>query len=256
MVWLWFGCDYSLLSQLCVDERFDGRSLAAAAVDYALMATHLKNHKNYNPHWLDKMNSLPSAVGCKVLSPPFIELIQKERKLISPKINACIENTKHVSPIPQEEEMRGEKRGHTLTEENTKRARMSSPIVESIGQKDHSAHSPPPIQLSSHSTTSPPPEQLPSQSTHSFFPEQFSSQSEHSTPSTQSVLYYASTDPAPLISTESTSSDPPPLFTTQVSTQSLPTMVLPSTESVDSPAPLFVSQGVNQEQEDVPLFSF
>ena len=50
--------DYSMLSQLCVEERFDGRSLAAAAVDYALTTTHLTSHKNYNPNWLEKMNRI------------------------------------------------------------------------------------------------------------------------------------------------------------------------------------------------------
>ena len=279
---------YCLLSQLCVDERFDGRSLAAAAVDYALTATRLKSHKNYNPQWLDRMNNMPSAVGCKVLSRSLIEEIQEERKSIKPKIDACIDTTKHVSPIPYEEDSRGEKREHVHTEENTKRARMRSPIVESIGQKDHSTHSPPPIQLSSHSAHSPPPGRLPSQSTHSVsithsthsvpstqptysvpsthstysVPSTHSTysvpstQSSYSVPITQPILYHASTEPSPLISTESTSNDPPPLFSTQASTQSLPAIALASTESVDSPAPLFVSQSGSQEQEDVPLFSF
>lgn len=218
-----------MLSQLCVDERFDGRSLAAAAVDYALTTTHLTSHKNYNPNWLEKMNRMPNAVGNKVLNIPFIKEIQKERKLISPKINACIENIKHSSPIPHEEERYSEKRIIQHTEENSKRARMSSPLVESIGQRQPTSHSPPPIQLPSTQPTR--------------------------LPSTQSTLSHASTEPTPLISFESTSTEPAPLLSTQTSTQSLPVIMIPSTESVDSPAPLFISQSADQSQ-DVPLFPF
>lgn len=181
---------------------------------------------------------MPSAVGCKVLSIPFIKEIQKERKLISPKINACIETIKHTSPIPYEEENHSEKRIIQHTEENPKRARMSSPIVESIGQRQSFSHSPPPIQLPS----------VPS--SHSV--QQFhSNQQFHST---QPILYHVSTEPAPLIFTESTSSEPAPLLSTQTSTQSLPTIMIPSSDNVDSPAPLFISQSVDQSQEDIPLF--
>ena len=175
---------------------------------------------------------MPSAVGCKVLSIPFIKEIQKERKLISPKINACIETIKHTSPIPYEEENHSEKRIIQHTEENPKRARMSSPIVESIGQRQSFSHSPPPIQLPS-------------------VPSSHSVQQFHST---QPILSRVSTEPAPLIFTESTSSEPAPLLSTQTSTQSLPTIMIPSSDNVDSPAPLFISQSVDQSQEDIPLF--
>lgn len=217
---------HSLFSQLCVDERFDGRSIAAAAVDYALSATSLKNHKNYVPNWLEKMNSSPTAAGHKVLSASFIEEIQRERKLISPIINDCRNaNHHHQSPIPPSEE---NKRPYSGTEENRKRSRMGSPVIESIGQVKQETTQKAPFLLSSSQPSEPAPLIPPS-------------------------VVRATTEPAPLFSMDSTTSEPQPLFPS-TSAPSLQSLV--RVESVDSPAPLFVSQDATREQEDAPLFSF
>ena len=216
---------HSLFSQLCVDERFDGRSIAAAAVDYALGATGLKNHKNYDPNWYEKMNSSPTAVGHKVLSASFIEEIQRERKQITPKIDACMKGPNHHSPIPISED---NKRPYSGTEENRKRSRMGSPVIESIGQVRQEA-----------TQTSPTP--------------LLSLQPSEPTPLMPSSVIQTSAEPTPLFSMDSISVEPPPLFAS-TSAPSLQSLV--RVESADSPAPLFISQGTKREQEDAPLFSF
>lgn len=214
---------FSLFSQLCVEPSYDARALAAAAVDYAISAAQLKAHKNYNPHWLEKMNASPSAAGKKPLSPSLIETIQRERKRISVKINSFNVPAKNISPIPPVDEHK--RRAPSGNEEQRKRTRTSSPDVNMVRPLSSGSlksipspiHLPPSIE---------PKPIIPINNTNT------------NTNNTQ--------EPAPLLSvmSEPVQSELPPLI------------VVPQKQTVDSPAPLFVEQGEQEEKEEAPLFSF
>ena len=125
----------SLFSQLCVNPAYDARSLAAAAVNYAITNSSLRDAQEYNPNWLEKLNTSRSSAGRKQVTKEMIQAIQSERKQISLKIESFkshSSNTHKRSMSNREEEQR-------------KRTRVSSPVVESVGREQPSVRTPSPL---------------------------------------------------------------------------------------------------------------